>query len=165
MATITRTLSKKINSSGKAEILLRVSVSRNTKLRIKSGVFVDVARFRNGALIAPRSGQQAHEDYITASKKLRDVENAIIDYCNTYREEATKEGAERAIEIKICPDKLGANFPLIEAVQRYIDTKQLKGLKVAEDILLRKKLEAFQAYTNETSRKKVPLLYLTLPMM
>ena len=40
MATITRSLSSKVNANGEAEIMLRLSVSRELRLRLKSGIFV-----------------------------------------------------------------------------------------------------------------------------
>lgn len=157
MATITRTLSKKINSSGKAEILLRVSVTGNTKLRIKSGVFVDVSRFRNGALIAPRSGQQAHEEYNIASKLLRDVENAIIDYCNTYRDEATKEGAQRAIDNNTNPEKISNNYFVLDVYEKFLDFQRDKTQNISLWIWVKHKLEVFQAYSMEVTRHKQAL--------
>ena len=48
MATITRSLSSKVNANGEAEIMLRLSVSRELRLRLKSGIFVEATRFRDG---------------------------------------------------------------------------------------------------------------------
>lgn len=48
MATIKRALSTKINASGRAEILLRVSVSHSVSHRIKSGVYISADRFKDG---------------------------------------------------------------------------------------------------------------------
>lgn len=45
MATITRSLSSKVNGNGESEIMLRLSVSRDLRLRLKSGIFVDPSRF------------------------------------------------------------------------------------------------------------------------
>ena len=41
MATITRSLSSKVNGNGESEIMLRLSVSRDLRLRLKSGIFVE----------------------------------------------------------------------------------------------------------------------------
>ena len=40
MATIQRSLSTKVNDNGKSEIMLRLSLSKNDKIRIKSVIFV-----------------------------------------------------------------------------------------------------------------------------
>ncbi len=41
MATITRSLSSKVNGNGESEIMLRLSVSRELRLRLRSGVFIE----------------------------------------------------------------------------------------------------------------------------
>lgn len=153
MASIQRTLSKKVDSAGKAEILLRVSVSRNTKLRIKSGVFVEVSRFRNGELIVPRSGQQAHEDYKQASKRLRDTESIVLEYCNVFRDDATKQGALKAIIEHFHPEKLGCNNRLIDVFDSFLEYQSSKNIKTELYELLKKKLQVFQAYTIKRTKR------------
>ncbi len=48
MATITRSLSSKVNGNGESEIMLRLTVSRELRLRLRSGVFIEPSRFRDG---------------------------------------------------------------------------------------------------------------------
>lgn len=54
MATIQRSLSTKVNDNGKSEIMLRLSLSKNDKIRIKSGIFVLASRFKDGAFFTKR---------------------------------------------------------------------------------------------------------------
>ena len=58
MATITRSLSSKVNGNGESEIMLRLSVSRDLRLRLKSGIFVEPSRFRDGKFIMPRADRK-----------------------------------------------------------------------------------------------------------
>lgn len=54
MATIQRSLSTKVNDNGKSEIMLRLSLSKNDKIRIKSGIFVLASRFKDGTFFTKR---------------------------------------------------------------------------------------------------------------
>lgn len=54
MATIKRSLSAKTNPSGRAEFMLRVSVSHSVSHRIKSGVFIKKELFKDGKFSNPR---------------------------------------------------------------------------------------------------------------
>ena len=48
MATLTRNITKGTNPMGKAELLLRLSVSRNLVVRLKTGLWMDPSRFDRG---------------------------------------------------------------------------------------------------------------------
>ena len=55
MATITRSLSSKVNGNGESEIMLRLSVSRELRLRLRSGVFMEPS----GSLRAHNASQSS----------------------------------------------------------------------------------------------------------
>lgn len=77
MATIQRSLSTKVNDNDKSEIMLRLSLSKNDKIRIKSGIFVLASRFKDGTFIKPRANQQEiaehYEIQKTGSYRLKDI--------------------------------------------------------------------------------------------
>lgn len=50
--------SSKVNGNGESEIMLRLSVSRDLRLRLKSGIFVEPSRFREGKFIMPRADRK-----------------------------------------------------------------------------------------------------------
>ena len=58
MATITRSLSSKVNGNGESEIMLRLTVSRELRLRLRSGMFIEPSRFREGKFIMPRADRK-----------------------------------------------------------------------------------------------------------
>ncbi len=62
MATITRSLSSKVNGNGESEIMLRLTVSRELRLRLRSGVFIEPSRFRDGKFIMPRADRKTLEN-------------------------------------------------------------------------------------------------------
>ena len=53
MATLTRNITKGTNPMGKAELLLRLSVSRNLVVRLKTGLWMDPSRFDKGVFSLP----------------------------------------------------------------------------------------------------------------
>lgn len=66
MASITRSITKGTNPNGKAEILLRLSVSRNLVARLKTGLWIDPARFDKGTFSLPKDA--------TARAEIRAIE-------------------------------------------------------------------------------------------
>lgn len=67
MATLTRNITKGTNPMGKAEILLRLSVSRNLVVRLKTGLWVDPVRFDKGTFSLPKDP--------TARAEIRAIED------------------------------------------------------------------------------------------
>ena len=55
MATITRYITKGTNPFGKAELLLRLSVSRSLVARLKTGLWIDPTRFNKGSFSMPKA--------------------------------------------------------------------------------------------------------------
>lgn len=72
MATIQRSLSTKVNDNDKSEIMLRLSLSKNDKIRIKSGIFCPCITIQ-GWYIYKTSCQSAGD-----CRTLRDTEDRLI---------------------------------------------------------------------------------------
>ena len=81
MATITRSLSSKVNGNGESEIMLRLSVSRDLRLRLKSGIFVDPSRFRDGKFIMPRADRKTLANLQTINDNLVSLESRLVSLC------------------------------------------------------------------------------------
>lgn len=69
MATIKRSISAKTNPSGRAEIMLRLSISHSVAHRIKSGIFVSPARFKDGKFIMSRDAEE--------KRSIREIEDKL----------------------------------------------------------------------------------------
>lgn len=81
MATITRNISTKVNTSGDEEILLRLTVSRSLRLRLKSGIYMNPKRFKDGAIIMPRANQKEAKVLNEIEKRLTALEQLIVSAC------------------------------------------------------------------------------------
>lgn len=82
MAKITRNITKGTNSSGRAELLLRLSVSRSLVLRLKTGLWINPKRFNNGEFSMPRDAEEKAEVRATEDK-LISIERFLINLCET----------------------------------------------------------------------------------
>ena len=92
MAKINITLSSLINDSGKSEILFRININRDIRIRVKSGIFVYPNRFKNGAITLPRleDGKGTRKNMLEASIALANLTTTIINFIETSKN-ATKE--------------------------------------------------------------------------
>ena len=98
MATITRSLSSKVNGNGESEIMLRLTVSRELRLRLRSGVFIEPSRFRDGNFIMPRADRKTLAKLQIISDNLSSLECRLISLSvNTPANQLNKEFFEDAI--------------------------------------------------------------------
>ena len=58
MATIKRYISPKVDKRGMSEIFFRISLTKNVKYRVKSGIYINATRFKDGEIIKPRANQK-----------------------------------------------------------------------------------------------------------
>lgn len=106
MATIKRGISRKTDLSGNAEIMLRLSVSRKTTIRLKSGIYVDAKRFKGDRFVYPRAMSDETIALRTIENRLYQMEQMIVEACNTMEEsKLTKEFFEEAIDRFNHPEK------------------------------------------------------------
>ena len=80
MATIKRALSAKTNPSGRAEIMLRVSVSHSVSHRIKSGLFIKKELFKDNKFSNPRD-PELKKEVRDIQDRLDEIEKFLIRIC------------------------------------------------------------------------------------
>lgn len=106
MATINRSTSTKTDGNGRVEIMLRVNSNRSTRIRVKSGIFIEEARFKNGKFIYPRNNPSVSSEIRTIEDKLQDLERLIYQLCeSTSPEKLTKEFFEDRVYLFHNPKK------------------------------------------------------------
>lgn len=126
MAKIDISISSLVNGSGKSELLFRVNVNRDIRLRVKSGIFVYPNRFRNGTIVLPRSedGKGTRREMLDANTTLSNLTVSIINFCETNRS-ITKDELVLFIDKYHNPEKYiqkdDKKEPLCEMFQRYVD--------------------------------------------
>lgn len=162
MATITRSLSSKVNANGEAEIMLRLSVSRELRLRLKSGIFVEATRFRDGKIIMPRADRKTLAKLQIINDNLISLESRLISLCvSTPQKSLSKEFFEDAILrhhhpelFEAAPKKMSFFDVFNEFLDKHLDGAPLSGhYKVLARLLRR-----FELYRQKTTRTKFTLI-------
>ncbi|WP_042369425.1 site-specific integrase [Bacteroides neonati] len=126
MAKIDVSISSLVNGSGKSELLFRVNVNRDIRLRVKSGIFVYPNRFKNGVIVLPRAedGKGTRKEMLDASTTLSNLTVSIINFCETNKS-ITKDELVVYIDKYHNPEKYiqkdDKKEPLCEMFQRYVD--------------------------------------------
>lgn len=157
MAKIVRTLSAKTNTAGESEILFRFTLSRTKQLRIKSGLFVAPARFKDGEIKKPRANQKEAEALTALESRLIGVERLLITAAQEATpEKYTKEYFEEVINRANHPEQYQEETPqdtrpaFIEAYRDYYNTQQIGPARVAKYKVLERALLRFEAYKRIT---------------
>ena len=91
MASIERTLSAKVNESGKKQLLVKVFLSRSIRFRYKSGVYVtpDYWDEQSKSIVIPRLGKQNKADVEEAKREsilVSEFINDLTSICNASLE-------------------------------------------------------------------------------
>lgn len=165
MASIVRTISAKTDKTGKAELLLRISIDRNHKQRIKSGIFIPANRFREGEIIKPRANRKEAEELKRLEDKIVDVERMILTLCQENEPEIlTKDFFLNAIQSHLNPeikqeDKQADSTDLFEAMNNYFATSGISEVRIRNYRVLCRALARYQMYIQKS---KEPDFKLTL---
>lgn len=126
MAKIDITISSLVNENGKSELLLRVNVNRNVRLRVKSGIYVYPNRFKNGAIALPRAedGKGTRKEMLEANNTLSNLTVSIINFCEAHKD-LTKDDLTVFIDKFHNPQKYAKEDEqqesLCEMFQRYVN--------------------------------------------
>ena len=156
MGSIKRSISKKVDQTGKAEILLRINIDRTHQQRIKSGIYITASRFRDGEIIKPRANQKELQELNKTESELKDIENFILKLCQDYEAEIlTKDFFIGAIESFRHPEKAEetpkGNF--FVAFNEYIDTSGLSQTRLNNYRVLLRAMARYEAYKRKTAPK------------
>lgn len=83
MASITRYLSSKKDSNGKAEVMLRLTVRRGLQCRLHTNTYLLPSRFNDGKIVMPRIKSADHYEIAQINRQIQDMENHLLDICLT----------------------------------------------------------------------------------
>lgn len=146
MAKIEVNISSLVNSNGKSELLFRISINRNNRFRIKSGIYVYPDRFKDGEIKPQRAEDKdgRRKEMLNASEKLSVLKTIIINECENDPNIA-KEELAIAIDRFHHPDQYlneNRSTTLLIRFSEYIDQCYKEGIfglgrKKHYDVLLR----------------------------
>lgn len=154
MATIKRELSHKINGSGKAEIIIRITVCRGVQPRIRTGLYIAPIRFRDGTITKPRANQTEAAELRKVEAELVALEQYLIDLCSgTAPERLTREYLNEQIDRRRNPEKYREeNTPadFFKTFDEFLDKRTLSTVRINNYRVLYRALRRFELYSIET---------------
>lgn len=163
MATIKRELSRKSNSSGKSEIILRLSVCRGLQPRFKTGLFIEPSRFNDGkrdpakagTIIMPRANRKEVAELRKIEASLIAIEQYLIDLCVTMpKEQLNKDALTAALDQFLHPRQVetdGKDFYSI--FDHFLASRNLSEWRIKHYHVLIRALKRFEAYLRAEGRK------------
>lgn len=155
MASIKRYLSSKVEGNGRSEILFRLSLTKDIKLRLKSGIYIKPSRFNDGAIVKPRANQEEIAELKELERKIRDLEDYIYALCEDNPvERLTKDFLTKEIDRfhhpkrerkpKEVEEKLQKKF--IELVEEFPAKRGLSEWRHRRYGVLSRSLHRFELY-------------------
>lgn len=157
MATFARTLSAKTDSNGKAEVLLRISISRECRIRLKTGIFIPVNRFKDGKIVKPRANRKEAETLTGLEQELTELEQFITALCyRTDPVKLTKDYINQSVAHYLNPElPQNDGNRIVGAMSQYIDTSGLSDVRLKNYKVLQRCLGRFESYKSKTCRNYV----------
>lgn len=155
MASIKRYLSSKVEGNGRSEIQFRLSLTKDIKLRLKSGIYIKPSRFNTGTIVKPRANQEEIAELKELERKIRDLEDYIYALCEDNPvERLTKEFLTKEIDRfhhpkrerkpKEVEEKLQKKF--IELVEEFPTKRGLSEWRHRRYGVLSRSLHRFELY-------------------
>lgn len=152
MASITASLSSKVDARGKAEILLRVIADRKHTFRIRSGVFIPADKWneKERRIVIRRLGTPEQRELLEAKSRLDDIIGQLLERLETPdRDTITKEALQETVMEFWNPGRIRGRRGLVQAFTEYWTENKRKEswlpYKAMGNILRR-----FERYRGET---------------
>ena len=140
--------------------MLRLSLSKNDKIRIKSGIFVLASRFKDGAFIKPRANQQEIAELRDTEDRLISLERFLIGLSETHPiNELTKDFIAEQIDRwrnpeKYAPKEVKAKkLSFDDIIDEFLKQKQLSEPRERHYRVLQRALHRFEMYQRLTGKK------------
>lgn len=160
MATSKRELSKKVNSAGESEIILRISAGRGVQPRIKTGIFIKPSRFKNGAIVKPRSNQKEAAELRKAETDLIKLELFLVNICSTSPKEIiTKDYLSEQTDRYRFPEKYKQqnlthkSHEFFEVLNEFLTVRDFSERRIKHYEVLMRALRRFEVYKRITGAK------------
>lgn len=144
-----------MEGNGRSEIQFRLSLTKDIKLRLKSGIYIKPSRFNAGTIVKPRANQEEIAELKELERKIRDLEDYIYTLCEDNPvERLTKEFLTKEIDRfhhpkrerkpKEVEEKLQKKF--IELVEEFPTKRGLSEWRHRRYGVLSRSLHRFELY-------------------
>ena len=135
--------------------MLRINSNRTTRVRVRSGIFLEAARFKDGKIVKPKANQKLASELREVENAIYNLEQFIFTLCETTpAEKLTKEFFEKEIyrfhnprkerKPKEVEQKLKKKFT--ELVEEFPDKRGLSEWRHRRYGVLSRSLHRFELY-------------------
>lgn len=151
MATITTSLSTRVDARGKSEILLRFVGGRDHVYRLHSHLFVAPSRWKDGEIVIPRIETKEQQELLTTRKQLEDLVRHLLD-CFQAGDPAkvNRPWMQDAVELFFHPERRrGAAGDLLTLFDKFAQERDVSPGRRKRYAVVRGSLVRFQAVRGE----------------
>lgn len=159
MAVIRRSLSTKVDGNGNAEILLRFNITRDYRLRLKSGFFLSPARWKKDQFIIPRADPNEAARLRQMDKDLKDMEHFLIQlFEKTPIDKFTKDFINEQLELykhpPVVEDVPEKELEFFEVFDTFVTSRNLSEWRIKHYNVLIRALMRYELYKRATGQKR-----------
>lgn len=169
MATIKRALSAKTNPSGRAEIMLRVSVSHSVSHRIKSGLFIKKELFKDNKFSNPRD-PELKKEVRDVQDRLDEIEKFLIRICeDTPLNKVTKDFLLTQLDMFLNPPvedaPVAPEVTFFDIFEDYITKKNISEWRIKHLRVLKRALMRYELYVRANGNRRYKTSSMISPSM
>ena len=145
MAKITPSLSTRTDGRGKSEILLRFVAGRDHIYRIKSNIYIDPARWKDGAVVIPRLETAEQREL----KRIKATLDSLCDFLIERFVQADKAAVDRAYMQTLVNEfyhpRAGSGGDVLELLDKFFRAKDVSDWRMKRYRVVRASLGRFAA--------------------
>ncbi len=140
MASITATLSARINGNGKSEILLRFVGNRDMVFRLKSGIFIPANRWdkKRGRITLPRTDTMERAALVRAEKQFDELCRHLIEvFVGADKKQVTKEWIQKEAEYFLHPERrnIDKSEDILPHLHTFMEMRDTTATKASYNVL------------------------------
>lgn len=152
MATLTASLSSRVDARGKSEILLRFSGGRGNVHRLHSGLFVSPSRWKDGAIVIPRLETPEQRELRETKARLDELRRFILDeYADADKGAVSRAWLQDAVDRFHHPDRPDPDAPaFFDALDEYISTQKVSDLRIRHYGVIARSLRRWETVCGRT---------------
>jgi len=149
MATVTFSISKSPDDLGRAEVMIRFSVSRTKRYRVKSNIFVPVNRWsKKNEISIPKIETQERKNLLTLDSKIKSLKEFLLNkFEDADKELISKEWVLECIDRFHYPEKYEIQLnPFFETFETFLSLRKISAVRIRNFRVLERCLKRYELY-------------------
>lgn len=149
MATITLSLSTRVDQRGKSEILIRFVGGRDHIFRLHSRMSVPSDRFKDGAIIVPRLETDEQKSLKEIRAKLLSIQETLLEkFEEADKDSVTREWMQNVVDTFHHPEK-SISRDFMELFDEFCHAKDVSQARLAKLDVVKRSLLRFETVSGQ----------------